>query len=360
MPYTVHIDGNSGWGGGQEQSLGLALALGARGEKVTFIAQADSALASRLDGAFLDWHALPLRGLPGLAATPRLAKHLRRMGPDLVHIHDSASHGIAGPAARLAGVPRIVVTRRTDFPLRRGWAGRAKYELWCDRVVCVSESVRRRCLDGGLRADMLSVIPDFVDCRRFRPDAVAPADDQPETIVAVGRLSREKGHGVLLRAMRGVLDQCPGARLVICGEGEEENKLRAQARALGIARAVEFAGFWADVRPLLAAASVFAMPSLSEGFGVAVLEAMAMGKPVVAANVGGLPESVVQDETGLLVPPGDADALAEALIALLRDPARARAMGRAGLARARAQFDRPRAIERMLALYEEMLQGAAS
>jgi glycosyltransferase involved in cell wall biosynthesis len=360
VPFTVHIDGHKGWGGGQEQSLGLALALAARGERVAFIAHPGGALASRLDGSYLDWQALPLRGIAGLAAVPRLARCLRRQAPDIVHIHDSASHAPAALAARLADVPRVIVTRRTHFPLRPGPLGRAKFHLWCDRVICVSEAVRRRCLDAGLPPGKLAVLPDFVDCRRFDPDAVPARDTGPgQTILTLGRLAPEKGHRVLLRAIPEVRKRAPHARLTICGEGEERRPLEAQAAALGLGGAVEFLGFVRDVRPVLAAAAVVAMPSLSEGLGVAALEAMAMAKPVVASDTGGLPESIVHGETGLLVPPGDPAALAQALAQLLADPGRAEAMGRAGRSRALEHFDRARIVDRLLALYDEALQGAA-
>jgi glycosyltransferase involved in cell wall biosynthesis len=120
---------------------------------------------------------------------------------------------------------------------------------------------------------------------------------------------------------------------------------------------VEFAGFVPDVRQRLAQADVLVMPSLSEGLGVAVLEAMAMGKPVVASNTGGLPEAVADGETGLLVPPGNAEALAGALLALLEDPDRAQAMGKAGRRRAVDHFDRRVIVDRMLSLYREVLSG---
>jgi glycosyltransferase involved in cell wall biosynthesis len=124
-----------------------------------------------------------------------------------------------------------------------------------------------------------------------------------------------------------------------------------------VAGAVEFAGFVLDVRPYLASADVFAMPSLSEGLGVAALEAMATGKPVVATDAGGLPESVIHQETGLIVPAGKPQLLADALIILLQHPARARQMGEAGRARALAQYDRPRIVDRIIALYHEVLGG---
>ncbi len=360
MPSSVHVDAHRGWGGGQVQSLGLALALSATGEQTWFVSQADSVLASRLGSTYLEWEAMPLRGLPGLGTIPRLARRLSALSPDIVHIHDSASHVVAGLAARLATNPKVVVTRRTELPLRGAVLGTAKYRLWCDRVICISEAVRGRCLQAGLHAGKLSVIPDFVDCRWFDPmlaNAIPPGSGA--AITTVGRLTRTKGYRVLLQAMRRVLQAVPEARLFLCGSGEEEDTLRHETAALGLTPSVTFAGFVADVRATLARADIFVMPSVSEGLGVAVLEAMAMGRPVVASATGGLPEAVVDGETGLLVPPGEPAALAEALVSLLRDPRRARQMGEAGRERALAHFDRPRIVPRILALYEELVSGGA-
>jgi len=366
MPSSLHIDSGPDWGGGQVQSLGLAVALAHRGEETWFVAQPGSELDSRLRDSYLRWETMPLRGLPGLRSVRHLARRLTELQPDIIHIHESASHVVAGLAARmaghslpLAGGPRIIATRRTAAPLRRSWLGRAKYLLWCDRLICVSEAIRRRCLAAGLPESLLTVIPDFVDCRHFDPgvgQGLGPAKDVP-TLLTVGRLTASKGHRVLLRAMREVVRRMPGARLLICGTGMDEAALRRQAHALGLGDRVEFLGFAPDVRRVLAQADVFVMPSLSEGLGVAVLEAMAMAKPVVVGDASNLPGSVVHGQTGLVIRPGRADALAGALIELLSDPAKAESMGRAGRERALACFDRPRIVEQVLALYEEVLAG---
>jgi glycosyltransferase involved in cell wall biosynthesis len=155
--------------------------------------------------------------------------------------------------------------------------------------------------------------------------------------------------------MREVVRRMPGARLLICGTGMDEAALRRQAHALGLGDRVEFLGFAPDVRRVLAQADVFVMPSLAEGLGVAVLEAMAMAKPVVLGDDSSMPGTVVHGQTGLVVRQDSAHALASGLIELLDDPAKARSMGRAGRERVLEHFDRPRIVERVLALYEEVL-----
>jgi glycosyltransferase involved in cell wall biosynthesis len=349
------------WGGGQAQSLGLALGLAERGEKVHFLAQPGGALAERLATTGLSWEAFPLRGLAGALRSAQLRARFRRLDPDIVHLHDSAAQipamwaaGRLGGGKLRRGRPRVVVTRRTDLPVIRPRRA-CSYEFLCDRVICVSEAARQRLLTAGVPAGRLCVIPDFVDCRLFDPAAVTAERDERPTVVSVGRLTSEKGHVVLLRAMARVMAHVPGARLVMCGEGDQKDALQKESEVLGIARAVAFMGFLSDVRPVLAAADVFVMPSLSEGLGVAALEAMAMARPVLASAVGGLRESVVDGETGLLVPPGEPLALEAGITALLEKPELARALGRAGRERVLAQFDRGPIIDRVLAVYRDVL-----
>jgi glycosyltransferase involved in cell wall biosynthesis len=356
VPSSLHVDSYRGWSGGQAQSLGLALALAARGEETFFVAQRGSQLESHLKRTYLSWEARELRGLSGLRSVPRLAARFRELHTDIIHIHESASHVAVGVAARLAHKPKIIVTRRTERAVRKGWAGVGKYRLWCDRLICISEALKRRYIEAGLPERMLVVIPDFVDCRHFVPTSPPPADAAgPPTIIVVGQLSADKGHRVLIRAMADVVRRVPEAHLRIVGEGEEGPSLRKHVQTLGLDAHVEFTGFLPDVREAVAQADLFVQPSLWEGLGLAVLEAMAMARPVVVSDAGGLPESVVHDETGLIVPAGDANALVEALVDLLTDRQKANQMGLAGRQRALAHYDRPRIVERIIALYEEVL-----
>ena len=356
MPFVVHIDAGREWGGGQQQCLALAQDLAAQGHRVHVIAQRDGPLARRLSASSLSWEALRLRGAHAATAALVLWRRFRALRPEVVHVHEAAAEGPAiwaAVRARGAGArPRVVTTRRTEFRRRRR-------RPMADRVVCVSEAVRARMEEGGVPAERLIVIPDFVDCAHYQPAAVAAAPlDFGPTIVSVGRLTPEKGHRLLVEAMPAVLRKVPEARLVLCGQGPEEAALRARAGALGVAARITLVGFAEDVRPLVAAADVVAMPSLSEGLGVAALEAMAMGRPVVASDAGGLPEAVADGGTGVVVPKGRVEPLAAALVALLSDPARARQMGEAGRRRALERFDRPVVVGRIATLYEQLLAEA--
>ena len=173
---------------------------------------------------------------------------------------------------------------------------------------------------------------------------------------SLGRLHPQKGFSDLLTAFAQVRQRIPSVRLFVAGDGELRDDLEAQARSLGMAAVVTFAGVRADVSEVLAALDVFVLPSLWEGMPNAVLEAMASGLPVVATAVGGTPEVVVDGVTGLLVPPQDPGALAQAIGHLLRDPDLRRRMGRAGRRRVEEHFDVRETVRQVESLYETLLR----
>ena len=177
-------------------------------------------------------------------------------------------------------------------------------------------------------------------------------------LAIVGRLIPIKGHDVLLGALAVARAHVPGLALEIAGEGQLEPELRATVARLGLDDAVTFLGRVAPVAPVLERAEIVVVPSFGEGFGLVALEAMERGRPVIASAVGGLSEIVDDGRTGILVPSGDVDALAEAIVELARDPARAAAMGAAGRARALDEFSQERCTERIEALYGAALAAA--
>ncbi len=177
-------------------------------------------------------------------------------------------------------------------------------------------------------------------------------------LLCIGRLIPIKGHLVLLRAVAQARARVPGLVLDVAGRGPLEPALKAYARELGIEGAVRFLGFVSPVQAAIEEAAVVVVPSLGEGFGMVALEAMERARPVIASTVGGLPEIVADGETGLVVPPADAEALAEAIVALAGDLPRAAEMGRAARTRALEEFTPGRCVERVESLYARALEPA--
>ncbi|MBA3585933.1 MAG: glycosyltransferase [Gemmatimonadetes bacterium] len=232
-----------------------------------------------------------------------------------------------------------------------------------DRYIAVSEEVARR-MRARFRvpASKLQVVRNGIDldryCRAADPRLrLLLARDEPRAVVlTVARLDPQKGHEYLLAAAAAI----PQAVFVFAGEGEERPRLERMARALGVADRVRFLGHRSDIPDLLAVCDVFVLPSLYEGLPLAVLEAMAAAKPVVATAVGGTDEAVTNGKSGLLVPPAEPSALADAIRTVLGDPTVARRLGEAGQARARREFSASRMIREVSGVYEDLLERVGS
>lgn len=243
------------------------------------------------------------------------------------------------------------------------WAYRQLYRAALTRLdgfIAVSEEVRAALLRelGAIPAQKLSVICNSVDVRRYGVSvdraAVRHALGLPEgarVLAAVATLKRQKGHRYLIEAAALAVARTPALHLLLIGDGELRDELVAQTRAAGLEGHIHFLGSRQDVPELLAASDGFVLPSLWEGLSMALVEAMAAGLPAVATEVSGTSQVLVPGETGWLVPPGDAPRLAEAMLALLADPARARAMGAAARLRVERCFGAGQQAEQHIELY---------
>jgi glycosyltransferase involved in cell wall biosynthesis len=271
-----------------------------------------------------------------------LVRELRELRPRLVHVVDVWP--LAFLAARIARVPRVVVTHHTpELPRTDNVAGRALWTLgWLahPEVIYTSEADRER--DGGRGI----VIPLGIDLARFA--AVGPRAHEGHVIGNVARLVEQKNQRALVDAAPAILERFPDARFVVAGDGPLRRTLEARAAGLPF----DFLGERADVPELLAGFDVFAFPSLFEGLCLAVIEAQAAGVPVVATPVGGIRETVVDGETGLLVPPNDPPALAAAVCRLLEDLALAAKLADAARRRVRERYSVERMVAGTLALYD--------
>lgn len=283
---------------------------------------------------------------PGLAL--RLARRFRHWHADVIHTHDDRAHLYGTFAGRLARVPCLIHTRHGRSPnlsRRQKLLVNAASRL-LDHFVCVSEDIARLAVQHGVRADRVRSICNGIDVQRF-----AYHGPQPEgPAVLVARLSPEKDIETLLRAVELVVRQAPAFRLEIAGDGPCMAPLRQTSSALGLDDHVRFLGQVRDVPALLARAKLFVLSSLTEGISLTLLEAMASGLPIVATRVGGNPEVVADAETGLLVPPQNPPALADALLRFHRDRDACLRLGAAGRRRVEANFD----IRRMVAEYERL------
>ncbi len=266
----------------------------------------------------------------------RLIALIKREQIQVVHTHLSTASLLGSFAARVTGIPSVAHVHGLNT---------ATCFRYSSVVVAVSEAVKQHLCTQGLDKRKIRVVHNGVDLERFHPASLFDAKlalgfDPTAPIIGIfGRLSEEKGQRVALEAMFLLLKEFPKTLLIIVGDGPDLEELQVCIDALGIRGSVEFAGFAFDIRPILFACDVVLVPSLKEGFGLAAVEAMAAGKPVVASSVGGLPEIVKHDETGFLVEPNNPSVLAEALARLIGDPQLAQQMGQHGRERAEKFFD---------------------
>ncbi len=333
---VTHVHRIAGIGGSERHLLTLLPALAARGLDVRFVG-----LDAEGAEPFYEQLAVPF---VRLSSPARLRRAVR--GTDVVHTH-LVHADVFGALA--AGRTPLVSTKHNDDRFRLGpyrFVERAITRR-ARRLVAITESLRRFCVERvGLPAEKLEVIHYGLD-EPPRPWGENPPLELPEgpILACVARLAPQKGIDVAVRALAG----WDGGTLVVLGEGPERERLTALARELGVRLLLP--GHLPDVAAVLRRADVFVHPARWEGFGLAVLEAMLCGLPVVATHVSSIPEIVVDGKTGVLVPPDDPAALRDALRRVLANPG---GFGEAGRARAYAEFSVARMAERTAALYERI------
>lgn len=350
--------------------LDLAAGLRAAGVEVRLACPVPSALAGRAEPAGVPVEPIQRRGLLDVRAIRRLAHLLRSGDLDLVHAHNGRTALLAAAAVALAGRGRAVATQHFLEPAhvsRHGAhaLGSRLAHRWVNgrmsHFIAISEAARTAMLARGEgRPEQISVIPNGMpapDRARLRPPAEVRAElglaPDAVLIVSVARLEREKSLETLIDAMKSVAAAEPSAVCAIGGEGSQKAALERQIAALGLQRTVRLLGFQKETLALMQSADVFALPSPAEPFGLVLIEAMSVGRPVVAMRAGGPLEIVVDGGTGLLV--ATADDLGAALLPLVRDPAARQRMGAAGEARFLEKFTVERMARATLAAYGKAL-----
>jgi glycosyltransferase involved in cell wall biosynthesis len=363
---VAHLDTGRTWRGGQAQALLLMRELRARGVTQKLLAPpgplAEKALAQGLE--LERWS--PASELDVVAMNNARAI-LKNFAPEVVHCHSAHAHATGVPAARWAGVPAVVVSRRVDFRVRTNLMSRLKYAMPVDRYLCISEGVRAAMLASGVEATRLSLVPSGVDLAEVRAGGTRPAPSlktiaglpsDSEIIGTVASLAPHKNHALLLDAAREVVTARPRAHFVWLGEGECRAALERQRHALGLEARVHLLGFRDDALALMTQFDVFALSSYLEGLCTSLLDAQVLGVPIVATAVGGVPEVVSDERTGRLVRALEPSAMARALIGALTDPARRAGWAEAAKTSVEA-FGIAHTAERTLDVYREVLESRA-
>ena len=356
--FSLHIDTARTWRGGQNQVLLTVNGLRSIGHRAALVAHPDGELRRRAAEG-LDLIPIAPRTEMDLSAAWRLSRVIRRLDPDIIHAHDA--HGVAMAALALSmgtastkrtggRAPALVAARRVDFHLRGNSLSRWK-QRQVDCFIAASEAVRQMLVTDGVPAERTITVHEGIDVDHVLaapPVNVHEALWLPHQAPVVGNVAAlvpHKGQRHLVDAARLVVREIPDARFVIFGEGELRDALERQVRDHHLEKHVLLPGFRTDVLGCIKSFDLFVLSSVTEGLGTSLLDAMACSRAVVATHAGGIPEVVEDGVTGLLVPPRDHAALAQAIVGLLKDDALRKRMGGAGLARVSERFT----VERMVA-----------
>jgi glycosyltransferase involved in cell wall biosynthesis len=364
--FSLHVDTAVSWRGGQNQVLVTVLGMRAAGHRAMLVAHPLGELRRRAaEGLEL----LPLapRTEMDLSAAWRLSRAIKQLRPDVVHAHDPHAVAMAALALSMSTQPRrapLVASRRVDFRLKRNALSRWKYDQ-VDLFICASEAIRRMLVEDGVSTERTVTVHEGIDLERVAAAPVTALREElwlPHGAPIVGNIAAlvpHKGQRHLVEAAALVLREVPDARFVIAGEGELRASLEQQIRHLGLEKHVFLLGFRTDVLSLLKAFDIFAMSSVTEGLGTSLLDAMACAKPIVATSAGGIPEVVQDGRTGLLVAPRDHQAMARAILTLLKDEPLRRRLGETGAALVRANFSAERMVEETLRVYDRVTAAHA-
>jgi len=368
--YTiVHTESSLGWGGQERRTLVEAEAMRQRGHRLLLACDPRGELHRRVGRQGFPVLSLPLKGWRKFVAPYILARFLRAEAVDILNTHSSLDSWVGLGAWLLAGRrPRLVRTRHLSTPVQRSWPTRGLY-LAPDAIITTGQAIkdllRRRVRVPGER---IFPIPTGVPLAAFAPP---PADaglrsrlNLPDNAFVLGTVSvlrSWKGHLYLLEALSQMVGEGAPAFLLIVGGGVYRNKIEDKIAALNLHDRVRLPGHQEPVAPWFALMDALVMASYAnEGVPQAVLQAMAMGKPVVGTRVGGIPEVVIPEETGLLVPPRDPQALAQALVRLMADPELGRRLGARARELVLAKFSLEHMAQAVEAVYDTVWQQGRS
>lgn len=362
--------GSASWGGLEMQTVRIAAALAARGHRVTMLCVGGSTLHRQAVEAGLT--AAPLLGGPGgkAGAALRIAARLRRETWEVIHTHLSSDLGALVPGIRLARWPgRLLLTKRMGSSIsKKDILHRLLYRR-VDNIFAISEYIRRNVLDTcPVNPEKVRLMHNALSLEHYRPELYERREIRRELGVdpkallvgIIGRLTPKKGHREFLQAAEILVQRYPDRLtfLVVGGASHEEEAYEQEIRRMVagndlIRPRVFFSGFRSDIPRMLAAIDLLAFPSHKEAFGTTLLEALAMGVPVVASNSGGVPDIVEPDVSGILVPPQDGHALAAGLQQLIDDPDLRRRLAQTGRELVERRFRFEDYIDRLEGIYRE-------
>lgn len=361
MKNVLHLIETSGPGGAENMLISLVKNLDRSRYRSFVCLLRDGWLKTQLERLGIETIVVPQHCSLDVLWLFRNYRLLKHRSIHVMHAHEFAMNVYGSFLSSVTGIPIVATVHGKNYFWVK-WRRRLAYRFVARQsvMVGVSEDLKQFLTQrAAIHPDKVRIVHNGVDLYRYaesdRPNTIRKEleinDNQP-VIGTVGNLYAVKGQTYLLRACVVVARAFPDFMLLVAGRGDQLGALEEEARGLGILRNVRFLGFREDIPCLLQAMDVFVLPSFSEGLPLSILEAMALGKPVVASNVGGIPEVVKDGMTGYLVPPKDPEALAEKILLLLHHPQLAADLGRSGRKRVQEAFSLEQMIQEYQSLYE--------
>lgn len=372
MLKVLHTEWSRGWGGQEIRILLDSRGLQDRGYEVGILCPPESRLATEAAKNGLPTYLLDIRHTFDVSALWKIVKLIKKEGITVINTHSSVDSWVASFAAKIANVPVLIRTRHLSVPISKHCLNFV-YEM-PDAIVTTGESIRTMMIEENrLDGKKIFSIPTGVILNRFHPDVAGAAIRQQlhiekgtKVVTMVAVLRSWKRHGVLLEASRAVLNVMPSTVFLIVGDGPGLNNIQKRIKELELEKNVIMTGYREDIPEILAASDVCALTSESaEGVPQAVLQYLAMKKPVVATNVGSISEVIKPEETGLLVEPNNADAIAKGILRLLQDTRLSRSLGENGRSVVEKYYDYENVLDRTIDLYTSIysrkigMQGGA-
>lgn len=360
----LHLNTARTWRGGEKQTLYLSRYLQEWGYSSAVICQADSVLHHRLRDMSLELYPVRMRSELDIFAALAIARIVKRLKAGILHMHTAHAQTLGMMSNLFCRVPANVVSRRVDFRVGRNFLSRLKYRF-PDRYIAVSDAVRDVLIEDGIPEEMVATVHSGVVPANREEIEIDYLYDEFENsgdlrggirLVTVAALTAQKDHATLIRAMDLLVKSDRRFILFVVGEGALKERLLNLRDTLDLGDHVVFTGFRDDAINLIKFADLFVLSSRWEGLGTSIIDAMSMGRPIVATNTGGIPELIVSGESGILVDRESPEQLADAITRLIADAALRKRVAEGALRKAE-EFSIEKTVKGTIGVYEALLYG---
>ncbi len=359
----LHIDTAKEWRGGQQQAVYLHRSLIEQGYSSDLACQPGSRYESYCIENQVPYFAVKMRGEYDFVSGWKIAGYCRKNRIHIIHAHSAHALAIGLWAKMFYSDIKLIAARRVDFSIRKNIFSVLKYNnSYLDKIICVSDNIKSVLVADGLPAHKITTVHSGIDQHKF--DNIQVPDDFlqewkiPDGNIIIGTVAAIVGHKdypTLLKAARIVADSNPNVTFIALGGGTDEEKVKSEAKELGLGGKFIFAGFQKEVGLFLKSFDIFVLASKLEGLGTSILDAQSVGLPVIATKTGGIPEAVYDGVNGLLVPPQNPARLAEAILNLIDDEEKRKELGREALTTVE-NFDIRKTVEKTIMVYESLFE----